>query len=910
MTTSSTLKDNPKGGKKAIKPTSTLSTSLKNIMKYGGNTAAVSREGAKKNRASNDQKAENSAKTSNKYGKVDEMETEVEHVGDYTDIDMSLYEDSDAEERTKAVRDTDTGMNYEVMDMDTSVEEIVQRWEAEVENWEKEVAGAATVEFRSLAETKLNNAQLMLKEALLCMTAAADNSKRYDSDGNSVDSDEEGKEVDLTKDDDSKLVNEEINNETEENPIVQAQDHVKQPGAEREKTNQSTRTINGNAESTKATGKSRMTNIINWGDVSDDETIVQTNQEEQWQTVKDKKQHRKQNIERNNINSKELDKTNTMTSDTRKIANPYAKTTNKKGNNINKTSATQAEQGNKSSLTTYLEITKDSMRTKNKTSVRVTMSFTPRTTGYGELTRVAKEILLFGTEVDKDILLLAWNEQTGDGPVHLHDLANPKNLGENIKKYFDKPQYVNFQPGSPVYGIGIHLSTNLTKHEFITRWNLNKQEYKKNNRAAYSISLAPMQNSPTAYIIGIAVGSTEKQEYEILNRKLSEETGINGLEVSFQNINQAGVTQEFWKLANEKASVASKDKYSRDHLREKYRWAPNALAIYVPNREMVAKARKIMISKYGKSVEGSDPIWPDGSSMRFLPIKGAAIKNEKTRNIVRKRLAYHIWLKVHEINIETKFKNIYDTIEEFEGLTFSEIVMKLTNHDNIRVFSHVNRAWTNNPSTERWSISVKAHMYDDAMRVYNNLKDELLEVYGPAINQFFHDTNTGWLDAVKNPVQTQPDDEDDWFEDDDDIDDVVKRGLVDSTFLQFFSAKDDDEDKSSVASWGTGNTTYTEIMTVKENSSTGTSVITQDSNNVSVEEVEKRRDIVRVRLRMRSVPLDEIEQIMAKQQPYELALSGVQLPMWDADKEIFMILAIREQFTSKNNKNDEFKDQE
>jgi hypothetical protein len=68
-----------------------------------------------------------------------------------------------------------------------------------------------------------------------------------------------------------------------------------------------------------------------------------------------------------------------------------------------------------------------------------------------------------------------------------------------------------------------------------------------------------------------------------------------------------------------------------------------------------------MLNKFGKTVEGGDPIWPDGSSMRFLPIKGPAIKNEKTRSIVRKRLAYHIWLKANEASIDTNFTNIYNT---------------------------------------------------------------------------------------------------------------------------------------------------------------------------------------------------------------------------------------------------------
>lgn len=291
-------------------------------------------------------------------------------------------------------------------------------------------------------------------------------------------------------------------------------------------------------------------------------------------------------------------------------------------------------------------------------------------------------------------------------------------------------------------------------------------------------------------------------------------------------------------------SIRINDKYSCDHLREKYKWAPNSLAIYVSSRDMVAKARKVMIGKYGKSVDGEDPVWPDGSSMRFLPIKGAPIKNQNTRNIVRKRLAYHIWLKVNEVNIDTNFVNIYDTIDAFNGLTFSEIVLKSTNEDNTWIFSHINRAWSNEPSKERWAISVKSHMAEEAILIYNNLRDNLYETYGSDINQFFHDQSTGLLDVVKTSVPLQQDDEDDWFDDDDDIDAVVRSGLVDSTFLRFFGEASDETDKSSVASWGTGDTTYTEIIASRENSSTGSSAITQESNTIMTEEIETRKDIV------------------------------------------------------------------
>jgi hypothetical protein len=103
-------------------------------------------------------------------------------------------------------------------------------------------------------------------------------------------------------------------------------------------------------------------------------------------------------------------------------------------------------------------------------------------------------------------MLLQWDESTEKGPVNINDLANPRNVSNNIRKYFNKPAYINWQPGSLVYGIGVHFLTNLGKYEFMDQWNLKKQEYKQANHVAYSISVAPMQNPPSAHIIGIAVG--------------------------------------------------------------------------------------------------------------------------------------------------------------------------------------------------------------------------------------------------------------------------------------------------------------------------------------------------------------------------------------------------------------------
>lgn len=554
----------------------------------------------------------------------------------------------------------------------------------------------------------------------------------------------------------------------------------------------------------------------------------------------------------------------------------------------------------RSSLTSYLETAKGKQRNHNKNDIRITTSFTPRTAGTGDFRRVAQEILRYASQFDTRVLLLPWDINSDLGPIHVDDLQNPHAFNDVIKFYVNKPPYVNWQPGVPVYGIGLRVSTDLGKYEFMNRWNIQK-------RVALSINFAPVQKSNKAFIIGIAVGSSENQDYDVLNEKLQDATGIKGIEVSFQNINQAGISQEFWKIANSKANKANKDKLSREHLRTKYRWAPNALAVYVPTKEAVNMAQKIMIQKYGKLINGYDPVWPDGTSMRFLPIKGTAIKNEKTKEIVRKRLAYHIWMKANEITLDTKMQHINENTSLFGGPTLAEQVLSMSDKDGERVFNHFTRVWSSDPRQKKWAISVRPHLLEEAQKMLNNIEDTLREEYGDGVSYFFlkgNDNYSSWA-ATSDRRPTDQDDDDDWFDEDDDMEEMIKKGVVDSSFLQFLSAKSDD-DRQSVASWGTGDTTYTEIMTNKDTVGTTTSSITLDNSALSVGETNRRRALVRARLIEHNVLQEEIETILNKREPYQLAFSGVHLPTWDVEKEVFLILAIRAQYQKMNDEqNDE-----
>jgi len=46
---------------------------------------------------------------------------------------------------------------------------------------------------------------------------------------------------------------------------------------------------------------------------------------------------------------------------------------------------------------------------------------------------------------------------------------------------------------------------------------------------------------------------------------------------------------------------------------------------------------------------------------------------------------------------------------------------------------------------------------------------------------------------------------------------------------------------------------------------------------------------------IRGVSETETQQVLDNKPPYELAFSRIRLPTWDPDKEVFMIMAIRQQ---------------
>ena len=80
--------------------------------------------------------------------------------------------------------------------------------------------------------------------------------------------------------------------------------------------------------------------------------------------------------------------------------------------------------------------------------------------------------------------------------------------------------------------------------------------------------MSEIQDSPTAYLIGIAAGSTECMETETINNKLSEAIGVEGVRASYQNIYQPGITPKIWQNAKKKAAATKTTRNSREFQKE------------------------------------------------------------------------------------------------------------------------------------------------------------------------------------------------------------------------------------------------------------------------------------------------------------------------------------------------------
>ena len=179
----------------------------------------------------------------------------------------------------------------------------------------------------------------------------------------------------------------------------------------------------------------------------------------------------------------------------------------------------------------------------------------------------------------------------------------------------------------------IHLNTTISPTQFKDAWASKKGDIINAGGIQYmSITMLCIQDAPNSVLIGVAQGSTEGLNEEIINSRLKTIVGIPGIRVSYQSIHQPGISKKLWDNANRKADSTKAKRYSTDYLDKKYAWAPEGLGIYVNNVADADEARKKMMTLYRSTdSKGVPPTWPGVECMRFIPLKNTYIKSDKTR---------------------------------------------------------------------------------------------------------------------------------------------------------------------------------------------------------------------------------------------------------------------------------------
>lgn len=350
-------------------------------------------------------------------------------------------------------------------------------------------------------------------------------------------------------------------------------------------------------------------------------------------------------------------------------------------------------------------------------------------------------------QIDPKVALMPWaNTST-------HDNLNGNELrlhtGEKVNDYIDIPDLKeNLIEGKTYYQNGIRLKTEMSVYEFTERWSkmrYEKAETRENNEWT-PIKPAEMQKADKAYPIGYFTGTTERGDYRTINECISEITKTE-TEVSFQFVNQNGVTSKIWQFARQQAERANENPNSKIHKRTKFKYAPSALTVYISDKTAIKETRRTLIEKYGKLDNGSWPVMPDGSRMRFVPIIFGIVnensinkKKQQVFNYLYDQLALQASAKAGEVLLDLEMWDLFTRHKYMNNSTLEEVLHGLTSttKPGIPIFKHITRKWSRTPSDENYEVAVAPSMLKEAQETLRTIRPALKRKFGLCMNNHFN----------------------------------------------------------------------------------------------------------------------------------------------------------------------------
>jgi len=214
--------------------------------------------------------------------------------------------------------------------------------------------------------------------------------------------------------------------------------------------------------------------------------------------------------------------------------------------------------------------------------------------------------------------------------------------------------------GNTYYQNGVHLKTEMNILTFIDAWNNGK--YDKNTPKEItsnwiSVKPAEMQMASEAHEIGFFMGTTERGDYTTFQKALQNKYGEK-IEISYQLINQRGVTPKIWENARKIAESDFPNAASREHKRIKFSHAPSALVLYTSERNEARKIRSEVMKEYGRLINGLWPTIEDGSKTRFIPLLPGYISNKNLFENIKNNLWTQSCTKAGDTFLDLQLRDI------------------------------------------------------------------------------------------------------------------------------------------------------------------------------------------------------------------------------------------------------------
>ena len=349
--------------------------------------------------------------------------------------------------------------------------------------------------------------------------------------------------------------------------------------------------------------------------------------------------------------------------------------------------------------------------------------------------------------IDKKAAIMPWSDLSTHTPLNGNELR--MHVGEKINEYIHIPDLKeNLIEGKIYYQNGIKLKTEMSVYQFTETWSNKRYASSDNGEKIEWVPIKPaeMQRADIAYPLGYFVGTTERGDYRTINKAISEYTNTK-TEVSFQFVNQSGVSPRVWQFAREQAMRADDDVRSKTHKRIKFRYAPAALTVYVSDKRAIKEARRKMIVKYGKLVNGQWPVMPDGSRMRFVPIMTGTVsenainkKKQKVFKHLHEQLLLQASSKAGEILLDLEMWDLFTRHDYLHGSTLEEVIHGLTStsKEGVPIFKHIVRKWSRSSLDENYEVAVAPSMLQEAQETLYTIRPALKRKFGIKVNNHFN----------------------------------------------------------------------------------------------------------------------------------------------------------------------------